>query len=91
VRINVVRDASGRVVGTRGSNQDITARHRAEQALRDAHWRLASIIAGTRAGTWEWHVPTGAVVCNERWAEIIGYTLAELAPISLLLSGKRKR
>jgi len=83
VRINVVRDASGRVVGTRGSNQDITERKQAEQALRDAHWRLASIIEGTGVGTWEWHIQTGVVVFSERWAEIIGYTLAELAPISV--------
>jgi PAS domain S-box-containing protein len=63
--------------------RDITARQRAEAALLDAHWRLASIIEGTHVGTWEWNVQTGAVVFNERWAEIVGYTLAELAPISI--------
>lgn len=54
-----------------------------EEELRDAHWRMGSIIEGTRAGTWEWNVQTGVVVFNERWAEIVGYTLAELAPVSI--------
>ena len=55
----------------------------AKDALRDAHWRLASIIEGTHAGTWEWNVQTGETVFNEVWAQIIGYTLKELAPISI--------
>ncbi|MFW6203305.1 MAG: ATP-binding protein, partial [Marinilabilia sp.] len=38
---------------------------------------------GTDAGTWEWNVQTGETIFNERWAEIIGYTLAEISPISL--------
>ncbi|MCG8312090.1 MAG: PAS domain S-box protein, partial [Pseudomonadales bacterium] len=44
---------------------------------------LDNIIEGTRVGTWEWNVQTGETVFNERWAEIIGYTLEELAPISI--------
>lgn len=42
--------------------------------------RLASIIEGTNVGTWEWNVQTGTITINERWAEIIGYTVAELQP-----------
>jgi PAS domain S-box-containing protein len=45
--------------------------------------RLASIIEGTNVGTWEWNVQTGETNFNEKWAEIIGYTLDELAPISI--------
>lgn len=48
-----------------------------------AEQRMANIIAGTRAGTWEWNVQTGAVHFNERWAEIVGYRLEELQPISI--------
>ncbi len=58
-------------------------RQRAEAALRDANWRLESIIVGTRVGTWEWNVQTGATIVNERSAEILGHTLAELAPVSI--------
>ncbi|MEI8242532.1 MAG: PAS domain S-box protein [bacterium] len=45
--------------------------------------RLENILEGTRAGTWEWNVQTGATVCNERWAQILGYSLEELAPVSI--------
>jgi diguanylate cyclase (GGDEF)-like protein/PAS domain S-box-containing protein len=45
--------------------------------------RLAGVIWGTNIGTWEWNVQTGATIFNERWAEIVGYTLDELAPISI--------
>ncbi|TVP77227.1 sigma 54-interacting transcriptional regulator [Thioalkalivibrio sp.] len=45
--------------------------------------RLRSIIDGTRIGTWEWNVQTGECEFNERWAGIAGYTLAELAPVSI--------
>lgn len=45
--------------------------------------RLLGIVEGTGAATWEWNVQTGAAVFNERWAQMLGYTLAELAPISI--------
>ena len=53
------------------------------QALDDERERLAGIIFGTNAGTWEWDIQTGATQFNERWAGIVGYTLAELSPISI--------
>lgn len=62
---------------------DITGRKRAENALYDMHWRLESIIEATRVGTWEWNVQTGETVYNDEWAHMIGYTLSELAPVSI--------
>ncbi len=65
------------------SMTDFTARKLAEQALAVERRRLASILEGTNVGTWEWNVRTGEVVFNERWAEIAGYTLEELAPVTI--------
>jgi len=62
---------------------DITARKEAEAALAHERERLAAILRGTNVGTWEWNVQTGETVFNERWAAIAGYTLAELAPVSI--------
>lgn len=45
--------------------------------------QLINIIEGTNAGTWEWNVQTGETVFNQRWAEIIGYTLDEISPINI--------
>lgn len=66
-----------------------------EQEISDrlqeqAHSKLAaselmyrSVLEGTRIGTWQWNVQTGETIFNERWAEIVGYTLDELAPIDI--------
>jgi PAS domain S-box-containing protein len=45
--------------------------------------RLELALEGSRQGLWEWHIPSGRTVFNERWAEIVGYTLQELAPVSI--------
>ena len=51
--------------------------------LREERQRMANIIQGTNVGTWEWNVQTGDAILNDIWAEIIGYTLAELTPTSI--------
>ena len=62
---------------------DITERKRAEQTERESGLRLANIAGLTPAAYWEWNIQTGETVFNEMWARIIGYTLAELAPVSI--------
>ena len=51
------------------------------QELAEERRRLAMIIEGTAAGTWEWNVQSGQMRVNARWAEIVGYRLDELEPI----------
>jgi PAS domain S-box-containing protein len=58
-------------------------RRLAVEELKGERERLAGIIRGTNVGTWEWNVQTGETIFNERWAEIIGYTLDELSPVSI--------
>ena len=58
--------------------QDMVARRRQEDSLRNASLRLERILEATGAGTWEYNVQTGDIVVDSRWAEIVGYTLAEL-------------
>ncbi len=62
---------------------DITESVRAKEIIIREGLRLDSIIRGTHAGTWEWDVQTGKTIFNERWAEIIGYTLKEISPVSI--------
>jgi PAS domain S-box-containing protein len=54
----------------------------AEDALRDRISRLESIIDASSMGTFEWNVQSGRIICNERYAEILGYSLTELEPFS---------
>jgi len=60
--------------------RDISERKHAELALRNERERLQFIIDGSRLGTWEWDVRTNRTVFNERWAEMLGYTIMELEP-----------
>lgn len=41
------------------------------------------VIQGSRIGVWDWNIQTGETYFNERWAEIIGYTIEELMPLSI--------
>ncbi len=78
-----VLDAEGQVTDFVGSMEDITDRLQARRLLDEERKRLAAIIQGTGAGTWEWNVQTGETRFNERWAEIVGATLDQLAPTSI--------
>ncbi len=78
-----VLDDQGQVAEFVGSVEDITDRLQARQALDEKHERLAAIVEGTGAGTWEWNVQTGETRFNERWAQIVGATLADLSPTTI--------
>ena len=41
------------------------------------------LLQGAGIGTWAWNVQTGETRFDERWAQIIGYTLAELEPTTI--------
>jgi PAS domain S-box-containing protein len=79
----VLRDAEGKPLRMIGVNYDITEKRRSEEELITQRRRLNDIIEGTNVGTWEWNVQTGEAVFNDRWTEIIGYTLDDLAPVSI--------
>jgi len=62
--------------------QDITERIKIQEQRNEERRYLQNIIEGTHAGTWEWNLDTGEAVCNERWAEIVGYHLSEIVPFT---------
>ena len=78
-----VLDADVVVTDYVGSLEDITERLSVSRALDDERRRLAGIIEGTGAGTWEWNVQTGETRFNERWAEIVGMALADISPTTI--------
>ena len=62
---------------------EMSQRRETEATLEEERKRLDEIIRGTNAGTWEWNVQTGETRFNEQWANICGYSLAELEPVSI--------
>jgi diguanylate cyclase (GGDEF)-like protein/PAS domain S-box-containing protein len=73
IRIIEKTTADGGRIGLRS---DVTAARRAE-------WRLTNVVEGAQVGTWEWNIETGANIVNERWAEMAGYALADLMPVTI--------
>src|SRR6056297_618567 len=63
--------------------RDVNERMKVEKELLIGQQRLANILEGTNVGTWEWNVQTGETVFNEKWAEIIGYSLEEISPTTI--------
>lgn len=58
-------------------------RYLAHKRLFQAEQRQREILFGTNVGTWEWNVQTGEVVFNQKWAEMLGFSLEELEPTSI--------
>ncbi|AZG36158.1 bifunctional diguanylate cyclase/phosphodiesterase [Shewanella psychromarinicola] len=78
----------GEVIGVTSLIQDVTENRRTQIALeetekkfREQSQRYAEVIWGANIGTWEWNVQTGKASYNQRWAEMLGYSLKELEPI----------
>ncbi len=73
----------GQLLYLEGFITNITERKQAEERLKKSKEQLALAIEGSGVGLWDWMVQTGETQFNERWAQIIGHTLEELAPISI--------
>jgi PAS domain-containing protein len=50
--------------------------------------QMALVINAAGIGIWDWSLASSEVICNERWAEIIGYSLAEKIAIMCLMLQK---
>jgi diguanylate cyclase (GGDEF)-like protein/PAS domain S-box-containing protein len=62
------------------SRLSLALKYTRDQAEQEQQ-RLANIIWGTGAGTWEWDIQSGEVFLNERAIEMLGYEFAELQPL----------
>ena len=61
-------------------SRDITERKQRLQEIKTLKERLELAIEGANVGVWDWDMTSDAVEFNEQWAEMLGYTLADLEP-----------
>jgi|GEM_PF-840092 len=77
------RDKNGKPLFFITTITDITEQIKTKEQLEREQKRMKGILDATGAGTWEWNIQTGESVYNDRWAEMLGYTLEELSPVSI--------
>jgi len=68
----------GKITKIFGSFQNITERKRMEEQLRQSNEQLRFVLEGSQLGFWDWNMEIGEVERNERWAQMLGYTLKEV-------------
>jgi PAS domain S-box-containing protein len=73
----LVRGRDRAVQIARGMNQGLLE---ANEALEESETRLHLALRGGDLGTWDWDIPSGRVAYNDRWAEMLGYSLGEIEP-----------
>lgn len=78
-----IKNSKGKIIAGLGLVEDISLEKRAELLLAEQQKMLESILEGTNAGTWDWDIISGDLKINDRWAEIMGYTVEELSPVSV--------
>ena len=76
VRINVVYDSAGRIVGTRGTNQDITELKKVEKALTLSESKLQAILDNSYDGIGV-HINGIWQMCNPAALRLFGYASPE--------------
>jgi diguanylate cyclase (GGDEF)-like protein/PAS domain S-box-containing protein len=62
----------------RARNASISSR----QILDREHQRLNDVIEGTNSGIWEWATQKNIIEVNERWANMFGYSVEEVTPLT---------
>jgi len=45
--------------------------------------RICHLLDSTAIAFWEWNIKTGETIFNERWADIIGFKLEDISPVSI--------
>jgi len=64
--------------GTVGVVRDVTERVERERELQETKDRLQMALEGADLGVWDWYIDTDEVTFDDRWAEMLGYSLDDL-------------
>jgi two-component system, NarL family, sensor histidine kinase UhpB len=76
-----LRDDSGKVTTLVAMVQDITARKKAEEALRTSEERFDLAVRGSNEGIWDWNLPTNEVYHSPRFRELLRYEPGEFPDV----------
>ncbi len=80
--VALLRDASGRPIGFRNLNRDVTERTRAEDALRKSEEKYRTIIESMEEGLIESDLKGNCIFANDAACKLLGYARDELIGMS---------
>jgi len=75
-----IRNTDGEILGIVIVFRDVTEEYRLRHQILENEKRMDLALKSADLGTWDWNVKTGDVIFNQRWAEMLGYTLDEIKP-----------
>lgn len=78
----LVRDEKKNITGINGYIIDVSKSKEDEEKIRVSQERLDLTLKATNSGLWDWNLKTGSIYINNRFAEIIGYSIDELLPMT---------
>jgi diguanylate cyclase (GGDEF)-like protein/PAS domain S-box-containing protein len=55
----------------------------AMRSLAEENQRMELVLESSRLGLWDWDMTTGRILCDGRWADILGYQLEDLASLDI--------
>lgn len=82
-RAELSADHQGQWISAFGTVQDVTDRILARKALESERQRLRNVIDATQVGTFEWNLESREARVDQRWAQLLGYQLDAIHPVSL--------
>ncbi|WP_374324587.1 bacteriohemerythrin [Azonexus sp.] len=62
---------------------DVSEAKAQERALQASEKQLRFVLEGSELGFWDWHIASGSVDRNARWAEMLGYAYEEIRNTTL--------
>ncbi len=81
-RVLEVRTRSRQDGGVVRTYSDVTSYVAGQEQLKEERQRLAWVLEATRPGIWELDVVSGHLIINDRWAEMLGYSIDQLVPLN---------
>jgi len=74
----IIRDSQGLSTHFQGYLVDISSSIHLKEEFLQTKTRLELAVNGANLGTWDWDIQSGLEIFNDRWAEILGYSLEEI-------------
>lgn len=62
------------------TGRDVSERIESDLKLRESEERLDLALIGANLGVWDWDIESDEVIINDRWANMLGYEVKEVAP-----------